>query len=28
VACGGSLIVRGEPGKGTAIVVQIPVPTP
>ncbi|MGH7702340.1 MAG: PAS domain-containing sensor histidine kinase [Gemmatimonadales bacterium] len=26
VACGGTLLVRGEPGKGTTIVVQIPVP--
>ena len=28
VACGGTLLVRGEPGKGTEIVVQIPLPTP
>jgi signal transduction histidine kinase len=28
VACGGTLLVTGEPGKGTAIVVQIPVPAP
>ncbi|HTO73200.1 MAG TPA: ATP-binding protein [Gemmatimonadales bacterium] len=27
VACGGTLMVRGEPGKGTAIVVTIPVGT-
>ena len=26
VACGGNLIIRGEPGKGTSIVVTIPVP--
>jgi signal transduction histidine kinase len=28
VACGGTLMVRGEPGRGTAIIVQIPVATP
>lgn len=26
VACGGNLMVRGEPGKGTAIIVTIPLP--
>jgi len=28
VACGGTFTVRGEPGRGTAIIVQIPVVTP
>jgi len=28
MACGGTLMVRGEPGEGTAIVVAIPVPAP
>jgi PAS domain S-box-containing protein len=28
VACGGTLLVNGEPGRGTSIVVQIPVPKP
>lgn len=28
VACGGTLLVRGVPGQGTSIVVQIPVPAP
>jgi two-component system sensor histidine kinase UhpB len=28
LACGGTLMVRGEPGEGTAIVVTIPVATP
>jgi len=28
MACGGTLMVRGEPGEGTAIVVAIPVPEP
>ncbi len=28
MACGGTLLVRGEPGEGTAIVVTIPVATP
>jgi signal transduction histidine kinase len=28
MACGGTLLVRGEPGEGTAIVVTIPVPAP
>ena len=28
VACGGTLMVRGEPGRGTSIVVQIPVSKP
>jgi len=28
MACGGTLMVRGEPGEGTAIVVAIPLPAP